>query len=345
MDLNVRQALQILDIGYGYKDIKDIPYSAIKTAYRKQALMFHPDKNKSDDANELFIEIKTAFDVLTSAYESDEAFFHSGDHTDGGGDGSENLFNGFYYNYDYNHNYDANYADTDDADSYKGILFSFLKNVVGKDTFTKIQNNIFFMVIDKITNSCKDQIVKIITKIDTETIIKIYSLIIKHREILHINDDIISLINKIITERIETDTRVVVYPNLEDIFKKNLYVLTENDKKYYIPTWCSELIYDTSFGELTVACLPITPDGVYLDDDNNVHISATFNITDIVNKVVITIKFLDYWYNINVSELYIRQTQIVKKAGLGIPKFNPDDIYDVSANTDLIIHLTITNIG
>jgi DnaJ-class molecular chaperone len=30
-------------------------------------LLFHPDKNKSDDAQEVFIEIKTAFDVLTSA--------------------------------------------------------------------------------------------------------------------------------------------------------------------------------------------------------------------------------------------------------------------------------------
>jgi DnaJ-class molecular chaperone len=65
MNMNVRQALQILNVGGGYI-IKDIPYSAIKTAYRKQALLFHPDKNKSDDAQEVFIEIKTAFDVLTS---------------------------------------------------------------------------------------------------------------------------------------------------------------------------------------------------------------------------------------------------------------------------------------
>jgi hypothetical protein len=50
MNMNVRQALQILNVGGGYINIKDIPYSAIKTAYRKQALLFHPDKNKSDDA-------------------------------------------------------------------------------------------------------------------------------------------------------------------------------------------------------------------------------------------------------------------------------------------------------
>jgi hypothetical protein len=77
MNMNVRQALQILNVGGGYINIKDIPYSAIKTAYRKQALLFHPDKNKSDDAQEVFIEIKTAFDVLTSAYEPTTRFFHS----------------------------------------------------------------------------------------------------------------------------------------------------------------------------------------------------------------------------------------------------------------------------
>jgi DnaJ-class molecular chaperone len=49
-------------------------------------LLFHPDKNKSDDAQEVFIEIKTAFDVLTS-YELD-AFFSLGDNKVGDDDES-----------------------------------------------------------------------------------------------------------------------------------------------------------------------------------------------------------------------------------------------------------------
>lgn len=330
--MNFRKALQILNIETDYTDFKRVPYSVIKTAYRNQALLYHPDKNKSENAQHAFIEIKDAFDFLTTIENGEDLFHSDSNYTCDEEYGD--FFNGFCYNY-------QNTRDTDSS-SYKSILFSFLKNVVGQDTFTNLQNNIFFMVIDKLTNSCKDQVVKMITKIDTDTIIKIYSLIIKHKDVLYITEEIITVIHKIIAERIENDCRVVIYPKIEDVFKKNVYVLEENDKKYYIPTWCSELIYDTSLGELTVVCLPITPYGVYLDDENNVHISATFTLNDIFNKKTVCVDFLNYSYEINVDELYVRSEQSIVKSGLGIPKFNLDNIYDITNNTDIIIHLSLT---
>lgn len=43
----------------------------IKKAYRKQALRFHPDKNKSAGAEDKFKEIAEAYDVLSDAKKKD----------------------------------------------------------------------------------------------------------------------------------------------------------------------------------------------------------------------------------------------------------------------------------
>ncbi len=36
----------------------------IKIAYRKLAILYHPDKNKNIDANKKFVEIKNSYDIL-----------------------------------------------------------------------------------------------------------------------------------------------------------------------------------------------------------------------------------------------------------------------------------------
>uniref|UniRef100_A0A915HWC6 J domain-containing protein n=1 Tax=Romanomermis culicivorax TaxID=13658 RepID=A0A915HWC6_ROMCU len=58
-------------MGKDYYKILDVPRSAndddIKKAYRKMALKYHPDKNKSPGAEEKFKEIAEAYDVLSDS--------------------------------------------------------------------------------------------------------------------------------------------------------------------------------------------------------------------------------------------------------------------------------------
>lgn len=62
-------------MGKDYYDILGIKKSAsedeIKKAYRKQALKYHPDKNKSPGAEDKFKEIAEAYDVLSDPKKKD----------------------------------------------------------------------------------------------------------------------------------------------------------------------------------------------------------------------------------------------------------------------------------
>ena len=44
---------------------KDTDETNIKKAYKKLAFQYHPDKNKSDDAETTFREISEAYDILS----------------------------------------------------------------------------------------------------------------------------------------------------------------------------------------------------------------------------------------------------------------------------------------
>ncbi|XP_040892918.1 dnaJ homolog subfamily B member 1b [Toxotes jaculatrix] len=84
-------------MGKDYYDILGIKKGAseddIKKAYRKQALKYHPDKNKSPGAEEKFKEIAEAYDVLSDPKKKDvydrygEEGLKGGGPTGGGGGG------------------------------------------------------------------------------------------------------------------------------------------------------------------------------------------------------------------------------------------------------------------
>ena len=69
MDYNIETKIDLYKI-LGIS--RNATNSDIKKAYRKLALKYHPDKNKSIDANEKFNQIRIAYEILSNIDKKDK---------------------------------------------------------------------------------------------------------------------------------------------------------------------------------------------------------------------------------------------------------------------------------
>jgi hypothetical protein len=79
---------------------------------------------------------------------------------------------------------------------------------------------------------------------------------------------------KPVQEHLECYKTYVLQPTLEQLFRKDIYYLEE--EKLYIPLWHQEIVFH---GKIKVILNPVLPQGIELDEDNNILVTSC--ITDI----------------------------------------------------------------
>ena len=319
--MNVSEAYKILDINENEKE--DIDQEILKRKYRKQALIYHPDKNKSPDALQEFHKINEAYEFLEkyqdyklepeSWYEDEEIEY--------------NIYQEMFQRV---------------PSGYKTILLSFLHTIVGREIFTGIQNRIFYKIIENISNSCENKAIEFLEKLDNEVLIKIYNVLDKIKNELHLSNMFLTKIEEIIQKKSKNTYRIVLYPILEDLFNNNIYKLIEEGQTYYIPLWMNELVYDISGGgEMIVSCVPILPENIEIDEYNNIHVIKRYKIQEIWDQEDIEILVEKRKYVIKRSQLKVVHTQIIILENQGISIGNTKEIYDITKKSDIYLHIEL----
>ena len=281
--MNIGRARELL----GLRPHETADVDAIKRQYRMKALLYHPDKNKSENAASQFRDIHEAYKLLSNNVDS------------GGGD-----------------------------KTYKDLLSDFLKS---HDT----ENELFNMLLNRISQACEDKTLKFLKTLEPKILSNLCKLIVAYADVLHISDDFLREIDTLVKK----DECVVLTPKLSDIMSDNLYKLAMDGKTYLVPLWHHKLVYDNSGSDLYVVCQPTLPNGMTIDDDNNIIVELSYTLSELFEKERHEFLVGDATFSFVRDELRMREHNLVIIRDVGLARINALDMYNVSARSD--IHLNV----
>ena len=306
--MNYKDACRILSL-----TTENTDKETLKRQYKINALLYHPDKNKSANATEKFQEVHDAYEYILK-YEG---------HMDEDTDSDDDI--------------EINTESEDDTTSYRGMLSSFIRNIVNSEN----NNQLFYIILNRISSVCETNALDTLNKLDAQTLIKVYELIIKYKQSMHFGDDFIQKIGDIINNKVKENECIILNPTINDLFENNLYKLKVNNATYIIPLWHNELVYDNDGNDIYIKCNPMLPENIEIDATNNICMHITRNILDIWGKDVVKLDIGKHTIPIIISQLKLVPVQTIVFAKMGISKINTKDVYDVSKKSDLHIILTL----
>ena len=139
-------------------------------------------------------------------------------------------------------------------------------------------------------------------------------------------------------------------PSLKDVIQNNISVVRVEDAVFYVPLWHSELHYRTESTNqhkyLIVKCIPVLPDHVSIDTNNELHVDVTADVKELIKSKdgLMSIKlFENENIVLNIKDLNIlsHQTIVLKNNPLALPVISLTDIYDVSTKSLIYVHVRL----
>ena len=315
-DSPYKDAFEILEIDFTSTKYQDLSLEYLKKQYRKLALKNHPDKNgNTHESNEKFQKINEAYHYLKREIK--------------------------HLNYDdIEHDIKGEEDNSVNSSLYSDILKGFMKTV-----FEGKYNELLTKIVNDIITAGKRTSVKLFDDLDKDTAFNIYTFLSNNRSVLHLSQEILDIIREIVVKKYDNVDVYKLNPSINDLINNNLYKLHVNDELYLVPLWHNESYFDGSGCEIIVICEPELPEGIQIDDDNNIFITKEiYGYSDLLNMILlnksIQITIGEKEYEIPISNLYMKREQYYRIKNEGLSKVKRD-IYDVSEKSDIIVKVVI----
>jgi hypothetical protein len=308
--MNYIEAIKILQIEENFDN--QVTIEIVKKKYKMCALIYHPDKNKSEDAAEQFCKIQNAYEYLMKYFHLDMEWkgdeFTNRSHPSFG--------------------------------SYKDLMFAFLRNIM-EDGGGEPTHNLLIIVLQKLTQLCELKAFEFIDKLDKELLIKIYDILYRYYAVFGISEDFLLKIRKVLDNKLQNDSCIVLHPSLEDLLDDKVYRLIIDDNTFLIPLWHHELVYDISGADLYVRCFPILPDNVSINENNDIIIRSKYAIQELLHTKNISFNLAGKEYKKLSNILFISEKQKLLISNNGIAHIDTENIYNITKRSCIFAEIEL----
>jgi hypothetical protein len=234
------------------------------------------------------------------------------------------------------HDFLMNKNDFSQEGSWSTSVASFFETLYNNQ---HLQKRVFHPLLMKIIATCETEIFE---KMDVRRAQKVYEILLKYRDYLHLSTQFLDKVCEIIEKKTvkQIEEIIVLNPNLDDLFNQSVYKLKVGEEETcLVPLWHSELIYDKH--NLQVQCDPELPENVQLDEYNNVHVWLKYSVGEIWSKEVLQIGLGKQTFEIKVDELRFKREQFIVLEKKGIPVPDETNIFSVVQISDIYVHIEL----
>lgn len=157
--------------------------------------------------------------------------------------------------------------------------------------------------------------------LDTGTLIDIADLLKAASEKWPAWKSTLKTMENVVSSKLQHKT-YTIHPTLFDLLAPNVLELERNGETVYVPAWHDVLMYDD---DLVVVSEPLLPEGIEMDNKGDLHFNIETADPDLV----------DIFYS-SIEMIPPGSTLILH--GLGVPKNNPEDMYNITKRGDICLH-------